>query len=99
VNSGLTPDGSAPDELLVRSGGLLMLADALFVAVIGVLLYAVARAFGERIALGYPASRIVEAVGLAVGVVSVLLPVAIGGQGPEDAAALTTVASQGNAGA
>lgn len=101
VNSVLTADvpasALATGEAALRVGALLMLADALFVAVIGVLLYAVGRGFGERIAIGYLVTRIVEAVGLAVGVIFVLLPVTLGGQEVGDVATLTAVAEQGNA--
>lgn len=101
VNSALAADDPASalatGEVALRLGAILMLADALFVAVIGVLLYAVGRGFGERVAVGYLATRIFEAVGLAVGVMFVLLPVALAGQEVGDVAALAAVAGQGNA--
>lgn len=101
VNSVLAADDPtamlAADPLALRIGSILMLTDALFVAVIGVLLYAVARGFAERIAVGYLATRIIEAVGLAVGVVFVLLPVTLAGQEVGDVATLAAVAEQGNA--
>ena len=103
VNSVLASDDPASkvatSDLALRIGAILMLADALFVAVIGVLLYAVGRAFGERIAMGYLVTRIVEAVGLAVGVTFVLLPVTLAGQEVGDVATLSAVAQQGNAAA
>jgi hypothetical protein len=101
VNSVLAADDPASalatGEMALRVGALLMLADALFVAVIGVLLYAVGRGVGERVAIGYLATRIIEAVGLAVGVTFVLLPVTLGDHEFGDAATLTAVAGQGNA--
>lgn len=101
VNSVLAADDPASalatGEVALRFGAILMLADALFVAVIGVLLYAVGRGIGERVAVGYLATRIFEAVGLAVGVVFVLLPVTLAGQEVGDVAALAAVAGQGNA--
>ena len=101
VNSVLAADDPASmvatGEMALRVGAILMLADALFVAVIGVLLYAVGRGLGERIAVSYLATRIVEAVGLAVGVMFVLLPVTLAGQEVGDVATLTAVAEQGNA--
>jgi hypothetical protein len=101
VNSVLAADDPASalatGEVALRVGAILMLADALFVAVIGVLLYAVGRGFGERVAVGYLATRIIEAVGLAVGVMFVLLPVTLGDQGVGDVATLAAVAGQGNA--
>lgn len=101
VNSVLAADDPvsalATGEIALRVGSILMLTDALFVAVIGVLLYAVGRGIGERIAVGYLATRIFEAVGLAVGVMFVLLPVTLSGQEVRDAATLTAVAGQGNA--
>jgi hypothetical protein len=90
-------DALANGEAALRIGALLMLADALFVALIGVLLYSVGREFGERASVGYLAARIMEAVGLAVGVVFVLLPVTLAGQEVSDVATLTAVAGQGNA--
>ena len=101
VNTVLAADDPASTlatgEMALRVGAILMLADALFVVVIGVLLYAVGREFSERIAVSYLATRILEAVGLAVGVMFVLLPVTLGGQVVGDVATLTTVAEQGNA--
>ena len=87
----------ASNALSLRVGAMLMLTDALFVAVIGVLLYAVGRRFSERISIGYLATRIVEAVGLAVGVVFVLLPVTLGGTDVGDVATMAGVGVQGNA--
>lgn len=101
VNSVLAADDPASaiatGEVALRVGAILMLADALFVTVIGVLLYSVGRGIGERVALGYLATRIFEAVGLAVGVVFVLLPVTMAGQEVGDVAARLAVAGQGNA--
>ena len=101
VNSVLAADDPASalatGELALRVGATLMLADASFVAVIGVLLYAVGRGVGERVAVGYLATRIFEAVGLVVGVVFVLLPVTLAGHEVGDVAALAAVAGQGNA--
>lgn len=101
VNSVLAADDPAAmiatGDTALRIGAVLMLADAVFVAVIGVLLYAVGRSFGERIAIGYLATRIFEAVGLAVGVVFVLLPVTLAGQAVGDVETLAAVAAQGNA--
>jgi hypothetical protein len=100
VNSVLAADDPASmvatGELALRVGAILMLADALFVVVIGVLLYAVGREFSERIAVSYLATRVFEAVGLAVGVVFVLLPVTLAGQEVGDVATLSAVAEQGN---
>lgn len=100
VNSVLAADDPAAalatSGVTLRIGALLMLADALFVAVIGVLLHAVARGISERVATGYLFARIVEAVGLAVGVVFVLLPVSFAAQPVPDAATLAQVAAQGN---
>lgn len=87
----------AGGDLAIRVGAILMLADALFVAVIGVLLYSVARSFSDRVAAGYLVTRILEAVGLAVGVVFVLLPVALAGREVADVAAMAAVAEKGNA--
>jgi hypothetical protein len=101
VNSVLAADDPASalatGEVALRVGAILMLADSLFVAVIGVLLYAVGRGVGERVAVGYLATRIIEAVGLAVGVMFVLLPVTLGDQEVGDVATLAAVAGQGNA--
>lgn len=101
VNSVLAGEDPASlvvtDELALRVGAILMLADAFFVVVIGVLLYAVVRGVGERIAVSYLATRIFEGVGLAVGVVFVLLPVMLAGREVTDVATLTSVAGQGNA--
>jgi Domain of unknown function (DUF4386) len=101
VNSVLAADDPASalatGEVALRVGAILMLADALFVAVIGVLLYAVGRGVGERVAVGYLATRIIEAVGLAVGVMFVLLPVTLGDREVGDVATLASVAGQGNA--
>lgn len=101
VNSVLGADDPSAmldsSALALRFGSLLMLADAVFVAVIGVLLYSVARGAAERIAVGYLVTRIVEAVGLAVGVVFVLLPVTLAGEGIGDVGTLAAVAAQGNA--
>ena len=101
VNSVLAADDPASkvatSEMALRIGAILMLADALFVVVIGVLLYAVGREFSERIAISYLATRILEAVGLAVGVMFVLLPVTLAGQEVGEVATMTVVAEQGNA--
>ncbi|HET9417398.1 MAG TPA: DUF4386 domain-containing protein [Candidatus Limnocylindria bacterium] len=101
VNSVLTADDPAAvlaaGELSIRIGSILMLADAAFVAVIGVLLYSVGRRLAERAAIGYLVTRIVEAVGLAIGVVFVLLPVTLAGQELGDVANLAAVAERGNA--
>jgi hypothetical protein len=101
VNSVLAADDPASmiatGDTPLRIGAVLMLTDAVFVAVIGVLLYAVGRGFGERIAIGYLATRFFEAVGLAVGVVFVLLPVTLAGQEVGDVETLAAVAAQGNA--
>ena len=101
VNSVLAADDPASKvasgDAALRIGAILMLADALFVVVIGVLLYGVVRGFGERIAVGYLATRIFEAVGIAVGVTFVLLPVTLAGQEVRDVATMTAVAAQGNA--
>lgn len=103
VNSVLAADDPASalatGEVALRFGAILMLADALFVTVIGVLLYAVGRRVGERVAAGYLATRIIEAVGLAVGAMFVLLPVSLGNQEVGDVATLTAIAGQGNAAA
>jgi hypothetical protein len=100
VNSVLTADDAsqaATGDLALRAGAILMLTDALFVAVIGVLLYAVVRGISERVAVGYLSTRIIEAVALAVGVVFVLLPVTLAGQEVRDAVTMTSAAEQGNA--
>ena len=101
VNSVLAADDAASQlatsEMTLRVGAILMLTDVFFVAVIGVLLYNVGRRFSERIAVGYLSTRLIEAIGLAVGVVFVLLPVSLAGQEVGDAATLTAVAQQGNA--
>jgi hypothetical protein len=101
VNSVLAGDDPASalatGEVALRVGAILMLADAVFVAVIGVLLYAVGRGVSERVAVGYLATRIIEAVGLAVGVIFVLLPVTLGHRETGDVATLTAIAGQGNA--
>lgn len=103
VNSVLAADDAssmiATGQTALRVGAILMLADALFVVVIGVLLYAVARDFGERVAVSYLVTRIIEAVALAVGVVFVLLPVTLAGPEIGDAATLVAVAEHGNASA
>lgn len=101
VNSVLAADDVASqlaaNEMTLRIGAILMLTDVFFVAVIGVLLYNVGRGFSERIAVGYLSTRLIEAIGLAVGVVFVLLPVSLAGQEVGDVATLTAVAQQGNA--
>jgi hypothetical protein len=101
VNSALAADDPATalatGDLALRLGAILMLADALFVAAIGVLLYGVGRGISDRVAVGYLAARIFEAIGLAVGVVFVLLPVTLAGNEVADVTALTAVAGQGNA--
>ena len=101
VNTVLAADDPAStlatSEMSLRIGAILMLADALFVAVIGVLLYAVGREFSERIAVSYLVTRIFEAVGLAVGVMFVLLPVSLAGREVGEVATLTAVGEQGNA--
>ena len=101
VNSVLAADDAvakvATGDLALRIGALLMLVDAVFVAVIGVLLYAVGRGFNERVAVGYLSTRIIEATGLAMGVVFVLLPVTLAGRDVGDVATMAAVAEQGNA--
>jgi len=85
------------NDLPLRVGAVLMLTDVLFVAVIGVLLYSVGRVFSERVGVGYLVARILEAVGLAVGVVFVLLPVTLGGQTVAEVPTVMAIAVQGNA--
>lgn len=101
VNSVLAADDPvsaiATGEVALRVGAILMLADALLVSVIGVLLYTVGRGLSERVAVGYLATRIIEAVALAVGVTFVLLPVTLGAGEVGDVATLTAVSGQGNA--
>ncbi|MDY7103865.1 MAG: DUF4386 domain-containing protein [Actinomycetota bacterium] len=78
-------------------GALLMLANSLVVAAIGVLVLPVLRPHGERVAYGYLAARLAEAVLLAVGAVLVLLLVPIGEEGNTEALApLARVAEEGN---
>lgn len=100
VNSVLTGGDAASKvatgDIALRAGAVLMLTDAFFVAVIGVLMYVVVRGISERVAVGYLSTRIFEAVALAVGVVFVLLPVPLAGQEIRDAATMASVAEQGN---
>ncbi len=88
---------------LIASGALLMLANSVVVATIGVLLFPVLRRRSEISAVGYLVSRSVEAVMLAVGTVFLLLLIPLGqefaaggGQGSE-LPALARVAQQANA--
>jgi hypothetical protein len=101
VNTVLTADDPlaalGTNDLALRVGAVLMLADVLFVAVIGVLLYSVGRVFSERVGVGYLVTRILEAVFLAVGVVFVLLPVTLGGQAAANVPTMIAIAEQGNA--
>lgn len=89
-------------ETLIASGALLMLANSLVAAAIGVLLFPVLRQRSELSAVGYLVSRSVEAVLLAVGTVFLLLQIPLGrelaaGGGPmSDLPALARVAQQGN---
>ena len=87
----------ATGDFPLRGGAMLMLADAVFVAVIGVLLYSVGRGFSNRVAIGYLITRNLEATGLAVGAIFVLLPVTLAGQEVAQLPTLSAVAVQGNA--
>ena len=87
---------------LISAGALLMLANSLVAAAIGVLLFPVLRRRSKLSAVGYLVSRSVEAVLLAVGTVFLLLLIPLGrelaaGGGPmSDLPALARVAQQGN---
>lgn len=87
---------------LIASGALLMLANSVVAAAIGVLLFPVLRRRCELSAVGYLVARSAEAVMLAVGTVFLLLLIplgqelaASGGQG-SDLPALARVAQQAN---
>lgn len=87
---------------LIASGALLMLANSVVVAAIGVLMFPVLRRRCELSAVGYLVARSAEAVMLAVGTVFLLLLIplgqelaASGGQGSE-LPALARVAQQAN---
>ena len=89
-------------DTLIASGALLMLANSVVVAAIGVLLFPVLRRRCELSAVGYLVARSAEAVMLAVGTVFLLLLIplgqelaASGGQG-SDLPALARVAQQAN---
>ena len=64
--------GVAADETQVMFGALLLLVNCVAIVVISVLLYPVLAGRHEHLARLYPASRIVESVVLAMGVVGVL---------------------------
>jgi hypothetical protein len=71
VGNGLATSAGGPTALAV--GALMMLLNSAAVVGIGVLFFPVLVGHGQRTALGYLASRIVEAVFLAAGVVSLLV--------------------------
>ena len=71
VGNGLATSAGAPATLAI--GALMMLLNSAAVVGLGVLFFPVLESHGHRTALGYLASRIVEAVFLAVGVVSLLV--------------------------
>lgn len=85
---GRAADPGSATRLLV--GGLLEVVLALAVVGTAVSLWPVARRHGEALALGYVALRTLEAAVIAVGVVSVLALLPVGGAGttPEGAGAL-----------
>lgn len=62
----------ASNQTRFTIGAVLMLLNSVVVASIGVLLYPILRPHSERIAAGYYASRLAEAVLLTVGVISLL---------------------------
>lgn len=62
----------AANQTRFTLGAVLMLLNSVVVASIGVLLYPILRRHSERIAAGYYASRLIEAVLLTVGVISLL---------------------------
>jgi hypothetical protein len=92
VGNGLATSGGGATALAV--GALMMLLNSAAVVGLGVLFFPILVGHGQRTALGYLASRVVEAVFLAVGVVSllVLLPA-----GQETGAGDPTLALRANA--
>ncbi|MEV6521333.1 DUF4386 domain-containing protein [Longispora sp. NPDC051575] len=78
------------------AGALLMLANSVVVAGIGVLVFPVLRAHGEASAHGYLVARAGEALLLAVGVVLLLLQVPLAGERDGGAALLGSLAREGN---
>lgn len=84
-------------------GAVLMLINSAAVVAIGVLMFRVARPYGEGIALGYLATRIVESIVMTVGIVFLLLQIPLAGEAAEAGAAglsslqvLSTIASEAN---
>ena len=67
---------AAQSEQMI-AGALLLIAGGISVVLIAALLFPVLRRYGEGIALGYVGVRILEAVTLLVGVVSLLLLVSV----------------------
>src|SRR3954447_700495 len=65
-------DRSSPTALFVTGAGLMLLNSA-FVIDIGVLMFPILRAHNKAIAAGYLGTRIFEGVGLAIGVVSLIV--------------------------
>jgi hypothetical protein len=101
----------APDSLSALAasttqlgiGAILMLINSAAVVAIGVLMYRVARPYGEGIALGYLGTRIFESIVMSIGIVFVLVQIPLAreaaGAGAADIAflqTLSTVSSQGN---
>jgi hypothetical protein len=78
AGNGLATSAGGPATLAI--GALLMLLNSAAVVALGVLFFPVLESHGHRTALGYLASRIVEAVFLAAGVMSLLVLLPAGHQ-------------------
>lgn len=88
----------AADSTLLGIAAISMLVNSAAVIGIGVLMFTVARPYGEGVALSYLATRVFEAILLAVGVVFVLLQVPIAREaaaGGSSVQALSGVALEG----
>src|SRR3954452_18103207 len=66
-------DDRSSSTALFSTGAALMLLNSAFVIGIGVLMFPILRPHNEAIAAGYLATRIFEGVGLAIGVVSLIV--------------------------
>jgi hypothetical protein len=93
----------AANSLLLASGALLWLLTAVGDAAHGVLMFPILRQHHERLAFGYLASRIVDAVFIAIMVLFLLLQIPLGNEYVKAAApaafslqALSTVSVQGS---
>jgi hypothetical protein len=92
----LTRIAAQRDQMI--SGALLLIAGGIAVVLIAALLFPVLRRYGEGIALGYFGVRILEAVTLLVGVVSLLLLVSVSREYVAAGAGAPAAAHLGSAG-